>query len=97
MYILGLIPWNFAELAEAVPIELSQVNKPIHEIMILIADMLSHSLNLHMQQFSGARGLNFGLGLQLCPYYMCESSEGSSKTAHKYQNIMKWLIFSFEC
>ena len=51
MYIHGLFPRNFAELAEAVPIELSQVNKPIHEILVLIADMLCHSLNLHMHKF----------------------------------------------
>ena len=50
MYIRGLIPGNFPEFAdsEASPIELSQVNKTIHEILVLIADMLSHSLNLHI-------------------------------------------------
>ena len=51
MYIRGLITWNFAESAEAVPIELSQVNKPIHEILVPIEDMLSHSLTLHMHRF----------------------------------------------
>ena len=39
----------------------------------------SKGLNMYMQLSSETRNLNFGLSLHLCPYFMCVSSEVSSK------------------
>ena len=41
------------------------------------SQMQSYSLNMYAQLSSGARSLNFGQRLHLCPYIVCESSEGS--------------------
>ena len=43
---------------------------------------IMHSLNMHEQLSSGARGLEFGLLFYLCPYFISASCEGSGKTAH---------------
>ena len=49
--------------------------------MVLILYGQSHSLNMHAQLPSGARGLNIDLGLYLHSYCLYTSIKGSGETA----------------
>ena len=67
----------------------------------------SKGLNLHALLSSGAWGLNFGMSLLHCHYFVCVSRQDSGKTPlmprlvhsftvhmwYEYQNLMNWLIW----
>ena len=44
--------------------------KPAHEILVLIAYAQMYLINAHVNIASKARGLNFGLRLNLQPYFV---------------------------
>ena len=52
--------------------------------LVLNANALSHSLNMHGQLPNEARCPNFDLSLFLHPFYVCKSSEGSRDIAPKH-------------
>ena len=59
---------------------------PAHEIMLVIAYTQNLEqkppLNVHIDVFIGAKSLYFVPSLQLHPYYVYASSEGSDESAH---------------
>ena len=58
------------------------INGPTHVTEVLIAGVQSHSLNTHAQLASRARGQKFRLSLQLLPFNVHASSEGSDEPVH---------------
>ena len=70
MYIRGLIPRNFVELAGAVQIDSIHHGLPRME-------QRKPLINAYTDVSSEARGLNFDLSLHLHPYFMHASNEGS--------------------
>ena len=63
---------------QCVPYEL------VSEMLVLIASVESHSLNMHAQLSSGTRGLMFNLSLQLRTFVMCSSCD---KTIGQVQKL----------
>ena len=49
--------------------------------------VISHSLNIHVQLSSGAKGLNFGMSLHLNLYFVYVSNEGSDETVHMHRHV----------
>ena len=56
-------------------------------ILILIADILNHYLNLHAQLSSGARGQTFGLSLHILLCHVYVTSESSVETGRIHMLI----------
>ena len=75
MYIFGLIPQNFAELAEAVPIGVSTCDFGTIHICI------SHSSSMNVQLLSGTRDAIICLGLCRLAVCVYVSSQGSGAIA----------------
>ena len=87
---------------------LLMINGQAHGILILTAHAQKPPFSAHLDISSGARSLNFGLGLHLHSYVMHTSSEGSDETAHvrslvralasrrcdKYHKLVCWSIYT---
>ena len=52
----------------------------MYEIVVPTATRVIHYINTHGYLPSGARFLQFGLNIHLCPCFVCTSSEGSGET-----------------